>query len=376
VNEDGKVIEGLISTKSNYLEKFSTLPIRQHVKINEKGAAEKHGKFDEEVVYKGTRFCFEIELLSEKSKESEENKNFQSVLDELASDTIRIGSGTRKGFGEIEIVECKTKTLDLSKPDELNMYIEKTSSLNDIFWNNDSTFGDNDFNDISKHNAEGWTTYELRLTPDDFFIFSSGFGDEDADITPVYETYFDWTYGKPETKTNAVLIPGSSIKGAISHRVAFHFNKLNNFYAGNPDAKAGIENVAVQALFGYTRKVKDENGKEKEKLQRGNVLISDVIQIRNNEQEKILNHVAIDRFTGGAIDGALFSENVVYGKDETYSLNFKVNDNALEEENVKQSFEQSLFDIAEGMLPLGGGTNRGHGCFSGTVYKNSKEIKR
>jgi hypothetical protein len=28
------------------------------------------------------------------------------------------------------------------------------------------------------------------------------------------------------------------------------------------------------------------------------------------------------------------------------------------------------------MLPLGGGVNRGHGCFSGEVYKNSNEIKR
>jgi CRISPR/Cas system CSM-associated protein Csm3 (group 7 of RAMP superfamily) len=365
VDENGKVIEGLINDRSSYLSLFDNLPVRQHVCINEKGTAEKHGKFDEEIV-KGVRFCFEIELLSKEDNDL----NFKRVLNELANDTVRIGGGTRKGFGKIEIVECKTKGLDLSNPDELNAYIEKTSSLNDVFWDSISAN-----NDISEHNAEGWTTYELRLMPDDFFLFASGFGDENVDMTPVWETYFDWSSGKPEKKENAVLIPGSSVKGALSHRVAFHYNKLKKLFVGNPEAKAGVENLAVQKLFGYTRKVKDENGKEKEKSERGNVLISDVIQTRNGEQNKILNHVSIDRFTGGAIDGALFSESVVYGKDITYVLIFKVNNNALADE-YREPFEQSLFDIAEGMLPLGGGVNRGHGCFSGKIYKNLNEIKR
>jgi CRISPR/Cas system CSM-associated protein Csm3 (group 7 of RAMP superfamily) len=367
VDEDVKVIEGLINERSDYLAQFDELPVRQHVRINEKGTAEKHGKFDEEVVYKGVRFCFEIELLNKDKNDS----NFRRVLSELANDTIRIGGGTRKGFGEIEIVECKTRELDFSNPDELNTYIEKTSSLNDVFWEEISAD-----NDISKHADEGWTTYELHLTPDDFFLFASGFGDENADMTPVWETYFEWMSGKPEIRQKSVLIPGSSVKGALSHRVAFHYNKIRKLFAGNPEAKAGVENPAVQALFGYTRKVKDENGKDKEELKRGNVLISDVIQTRNDEQEKILNHVSIDRFTGGAMDGALFSESVVYGKNKEYVLIFKVNNDALNDMGIEQSFEQSLFDIAEGMLPLGGGVNRGHGCFSGKVYKNSNEITR
>lgn len=367
VDEDGKVIEGLINERSDYLAQFDELPIRQHVRINEKGTAEKHGKFDEEVVYKGVRFCFEIELLSKDKNDSK----FRSVLSELANDIIRIGGGTRKGFGEIEIVECKTKELYFSNPDELSAYIEKTSSLNDVFWKEISVN-----NDISKHADEGWTTYELRLMPDDFFLFASGFGDENADMTPVWETYFDWSSEKPEMREKSVLIPGSSVKGALSHRVAFHYNRIKKLFAGNPEAKTGVENPAIQALFGYTRKVKDEKGDEKEELKRGNVLISDVIQTRNEEQDKILNHVSIDRFTGGAMDGALFSENVVYGKNKEYILIFKVNKHALEDKEIEQSFEQSLRDIVTGMLPLGGGINRGHGCFSGKVYKNSNEITR
>jgi CRISPR/Cas system CSM-associated protein Csm3 (group 7 of RAMP superfamily) len=216
----------------------------------------------------------------------------------------------------------------------------------------------------------------LELYPDDFFLFGSGFGNENADMTTVTEKYIDWSTGKPKIITDNVLIPGSSVKGALSHRVAFHYNKLLGRFVETNDAKVGVNNEAVQALFGYTQKVKDENGKEKEKLQRGNVLISDIIQTIKSDKKKILNHVSIDRFTGGAIDGALFAEEVTYGKGESYVLTFSVNSNAFTTDKTKEAFEAALTDIATGMLPLGGGTNRGHGCFNGEIYKNNELLKQ
>jgi CRISPR/Cas system CMR subunit Cmr4 (Cas7 group RAMP superfamily) len=369
VDSDGTVIEGLRTNQnSNYLQRFDHLPVRQHVRMNDRGTAVAHGKFDEEVVYKGTRFCFEIEMVAS----SDDATNFNKVLLELVSDTIRIGGGTRKGFGEISIVECKQTILDLFKEADLTSYIEKTSSLNDRFWNDLKPDGKN------KDNSEGWITYKLALKPDDFFFFGSGFGNEKADMTAVSEAYVDWSSGKPEFKDNAVLIPGSSVKGALSHRIAFHYNKIKKYYADNPEAKIGVggDNLAVQALFGCTRKVKESGGNEKEVLQRGNVLISDVIQAKKVEQHKILNHVSIDRFTGGAIDGALFSEEVTYGKGEVYTLTFRVKNDVLKDGAVQQAFEDALTDITTGMLPLGGGVNRGHGCFSGTWTIINKEDKQ
>lgn len=358
VDGDGKIIEGLIDTKSDYLKNFDELPVRQHVRINEKGTAENRGKFDEEVVYKGARFCFEIELLSTKP----EDENFTKVLNELAKDTIRMGGGTRKGFGEIEIVECKLLNYNLSDSKDLTDYINKTSWLNDAVWKDVK-------NDIPPKDSEGWTKYELELKPDDFFLFGSGFGDDNADMTPATESYIDWTSGKPKFQTDTILIPASSVKGALSHRVAFHYNKIKKYFVGDPDAKSGVENNAVRALFGYTTQ-DDKNAI------RGNVLISDVIQSKNSERTKILNHVSIDRFTGGAIDGALFSESVIYGGNETYTFVLKVNNVALKDADVKKAFENALLDITNGLLPLGGGVNRGHGCFSGKVLENDKEIKR
>jgi len=60
--KDGKVKEGLLEKvfEDNFLKNFRDLPIRQHVRISHRGASEKRGKFDEQIVFKGTRFCLMI----------------------------------------------------------------------------------------------------------------------------------------------------------------------------------------------------------------------------------------------------------------------------------------------------------------------------
>jgi len=382
VDEDGTVVEGLITKKSDYLLHFESLPIRQHVRIDEKGTSTDKGKFDEEVVYKGTRFCFEIEMLS---PDGLNYHLFEDVLSVLASDVIRIGGSTRKGLGEIAIIDYKLKKLKLNsenkdeQSNDLSDYINKTSSLNDEFWMKEDAYWDKIYPANGQSypiKAGDWTTYELLIEPDDFFLFSSGIGNEKADMTPVSEPFFDWSSGAPEQKDGFVLIPGSSVKGALSHRVAFRYNKINNVYADDPNVKiedhVGDHNKAVRALFGYSF----NNKKGEQETIRGNVLVSDVIQTRSNEQHKILNHVAINRFTGGAMDGALFFEEITFGKGSIYTLTFKVKNEALEDDGVKKAFHAALFDIAEGRLPLGGGVNRGHGCFHGKIFVNNEEIKR
>lgn len=42
---------------------------------------------------------------------------------------------------------------------------------------------------------------------------------------------------------------------------------------------------------------------------------------------------------------------------------------------VQQAFESALKDICTGMLPLGGGVNRGNGVFKGSVTKNGEPLQ-
>src|SRR5690606_6862446 len=166
------------------------------------------------------------------------------------------------------------------------------------------------------------------------------------------------------------LIPATSIKGALSHRVAFHYNQRMEYFADKKNVPEG-ENVAVVKLFGSAASG-DYNGEEPVA---GKVFINDIFLSSNQvNNDKILNHVAIDRFTGGGIHGALFSEKVSsLKKDSRLIIEVIVDGQDIEETEI-QAFEDSLKDIANGLLPLGGMTTKGHGMFTGNVYKNGTEL--
>lgn len=384
IGKEGTVVDGINNidfTDSLFYVNFKNLPIRQHVRINHNGAAMKHGKFDEQVVYKGTRFCFIMEMIGN----GNDITIWDQVLAEFNNPSFRLGGGTRKGFGEITVVECKQVALNLST--DLEQYLSITTSLNDVFWNSIQPI------EKQKYTNNEWTSYELTLKSDDFFLFGSGFSSDngDADMTFVTEKTIVWINNKPVFSDEKILIPATSVKGALAHRVAFHFNKALKVFAGKlnepgictyltqngyriPDncqkfdsnkfedkIKMCIDgNPAVREIFGNAA---DENDG-----QIGNAIFSDIF-LSTNPEKKLLNHVAIDRFTGGAIDGALFTEEVADNREE-FTMKISVNNMAFENEHYQKAFEAALNDICIGMLPLGGGTMRGNGCFTGTFIKN------
>lgn len=359
VGADGKVVDGLQPTLINddaFLSRYNQLPIRQHVRINSKGVTDNAGKFDEQVVFAGTRFCFEIELLSN----AHESGFLEALLDTLFAKSFRLGGGTRSGYGEVKVVELKQVALNLTNPADLSKYLSKSSSLDSLFWNDvpscDKTTSVAD---------NSMFEYELVLRPKDFVLFSSGFGDGDADMVPVTESRVTWS-DRGRFQNDLILIPASSVKGALSHRVAYHWNLAKGYFAGNPEAKVGSENPAVRALFGY------EDSANKTQV-RGNVLLSDVF-IDTPVKNKVLTHVSIDRFTGGARGGALYQEKTVHASDSQIKLHVAVFADACEDPDVKNALESALRDVCNSMLPLGGGTNRGNGLFEGSVTCNGKTL--
>jgi CRISPR/Cas system CSM-associated protein Csm3 (group 7 of RAMP superfamily) len=364
VGKDGKALDGLqmIDWSDDFYAHFRHLPIRQHVRITEKGVAADTGKFDEQVVFKGTRFCFEMELVSD----GENKGDFESLFNQMASPSFRLGGGTRSGFGEIKIISIKTKDVDLTKEEDRKFYLDKSSDLS-VDWEESSNSSD-EYKPSSEEN--GWTIYQLDLVPDDFFLFGSGLSDEDADMTPVKEPEIDWENDKPELRENCILIPATSVKGALAHRVAYYYNKLDKKFADNNEGSIGKDNLAVSTLFGSEGKKDEKDGEMKDQA-RGNVIFSDVIESLRLE-EHVMPHVAIDRFTGGALDGALFQEKNIYGKGQQFTAKIAVCNSAIEDAKIKEALESSLQDICKGFLPLGGGTNRGNGCFSGILTKKGE----
>lgn len=346
LNEKKEVTESLLldSQKSEFLQKIIVLPIREHNSINDKGVTKDTGKFDEEIIYEGTQFKFSIEMLNENE---DDKNNFFKLLDLLFLNTFRIGAGSSKGFGQIEVIEITYDEFDLNS----QKYIDLSSSLNEKLSQN---------YELKKLNNNSYIKYELKLTPDDFFMFGSGFGDDEADMTPVVEKVID--YDKKDLTDDKILIPASSVKGAISHRTTYHYNLLNNNFIEN-GAKAEI----IESIFG----AKKDNEKDSSK---GNILISDVyLKETSLEDIKVFDHVSIDRFTGGAIDGALFQEKTISSK-EIVTIEILINKEKVTDKVEIKAFEKALNDITTGMLSLGGATTKGHGVFTGIVLKNGVQI--
>lgn len=341
LDEKNEVNESLLldSQKSKFLQKFIVLPIREHNSINDKGITKDTGKFDEEVIYKGTRFKFSIEMLNETQ---EDKNNFLQLLDLLSKDSFRIGAGSSKGFGQIKVIEITYDEFDVNSDE----YINLSSSLNTKL---------SKTHEIKGFDDKKYIKYELKLIPDDFFMFGSGFGDDEADMTPVYEKIID--YEKQDLTEEKVLIPASSVKGAISHRTTYYYNLLNKRFID----KGGNADI-VESIFG----AKKDNDKDGFK---GNILISDVYLDKTSLKDtKVFDHISIDRFTGGAIDSALFQEKTIASK-ETFTLEILVNEKKVKEKDevALEAFEKALKDITTGMLSLGGATTKGHGIFTGEL---------
>lgn len=367
VGAEGNAIDGLaaIDWKNEFYAAYRQLPIRQHVRINGSGTAENGGKFDNEVVYKGTRFVFEMEIYSKENRQDE----FSQILNVLSDETLRFGGGTRKGYGKLQVIECQTATLDLTIDQDLHDYIAKSSSL----------AGDwKRFVSLDclpqQMRADGWTRYELQLQPSDFFLFGSGMGDDDADNTPMTESVVKWNGMTPTIVDEQVLIPASAVKGALAHRTAYHYNRLNHLFVENADseeadietkATTGNNNPVVAAIFGTI-----QDGKTIP----GSLYMTDVIEGKGSP--KVFYHNRIDAFTGGTIDGALFQEKSIYGNGQTYTFEIGVADKAFKDDSYREAFERSLQDICEGLLPLGGTVNRGNGTFIGQCTKNGMTWKR
>jgi len=336
--------------ENEFLSKYDDLPVREHTAINDKGVAKKGSKFDEEVVYAGSRFKFELEFLTDNSAQDKEL--WQSLLSTLNSPLFRLGAGSTKGFGEMKVVSCHVKEYTVGED-----YDAKPGNLNVIAGE-----------EVACSSTQKAVIYKIALKPDDFFSFGAGFGDDEVDDIAVTEEIVRWDKTEGYFSEKQILFPASSLKGALSHRVAYHYNRLNEKFADeveNIEEHIGQNNKAVHTLFGAEKGHKNEA--------KGKALFSDMFKTFNANEVKIFDHVKIDRFTGGAVDSALYNEKVIAQKD-IWNVEIVLTKDL--ETDVISAFELALDDLAKGWLPLGGKVNRGHGVFISPDYVAGDENKR
>ncbi len=376
--DQGKVAEGeWRDTYERPLRYFKELPRRQHVRITHRGVADTadNGLFSNEVVYQGCRVKFELELKSDGSPDDEQR--WMALLAQFKHPGFRIGQGTRKGYGALMVRAYRWRKFNLGHAPDCEDYLHFDPSLNALEVEKQlltETAAD-------KAEPEGGIYYRLKLKPDAYFHFGGGPGDEEVAHTTVSE----WVMRYDEEQSLLapdlrLLVPAASIKGALRHRTCFHYNVLQKCWAeaireeSDREKVTGTKNAAVYTIFGSEREVLltatvEGNPSRKMPPQRGHLIINDQ-DLPAPGMEKIFNHVAIDRFTGGASDGALFSEKANRTKGLTIDLYLDRTD--FDDSNIITALERALYDICRGLLPLGGMVTKGHGIFTGQLLKDSK----
>ena len=344
------------------------MPFRDHVRLTARGAAADEGKFDRSYVPAGYRFSFSLALWSMRTEGDLAWKRLLGLVDHPG---FRLGGATRRGYGGLKRVgKLRQKEFDLSTKEGLKAYSDVPGTF-DVKHDGLEPFD-------AHVEAHAWVTATIKLTPEDFWRVGTGdipLGKrrKPADMLPRTESIVVWNGDRGALGARHLVLPGSSIKGAIAHRTAYHYHRLANAFQGSKsDYDPTLDCPGVKSLFGYA--------KDNDKTNRGQVgaVVFDDVYLKWEPKDiASVMHNGIDRFTGGVRDGVLFSEELVWKLPAWVRIAID-GERAGSDEVAKRAREAlclALDDLTKGRLPLGAGSSRGHGYFRGTVAGDQSGVK-
>jgi hypothetical protein len=372
VESGDRVVEGISSgdRETSSVRRILRTARREFHRAERRGKTPHADRHEMELLRAGVRLKFELELRGDASSLESDTAAWREILGAVASPFFRLGHGTGKGFGKLAPVSVEHKVYDLRAPEGFQDYLEKIPSLSAPLKNADRPV----FN--KRELPPGWAEYRLDLRPRDFYLFGSGRAGGDFDSAQLCEEKVIWSAdGKPSLGRKDIVFPASAVRGSLAAAVAARHNRIRGVFAEDtaPEELArfsGSQNTAVRALFGFA----DDEGRA---FGTGNVIIGDVFIERAPGPGQVFRRAASDRFSGAAVDGTGHAERLVSRKEETV-LRILVREKVFSGDDgagVREAFELALKDICGGLVPLGAGAARGHGFFSGALFKNSVEIK-
>lgn len=148
-------------------------------------------------------------------------------------------------------------------------------------------------------------------------------------------------YGPMTYASGAPVIPGTTWAGAFRHAMRGFLQDEN----------------AIKAMYG------DVAGNDKV---RSSIYFSEsAVRQSPDVKDLILTRVAIDRLTGGAKPGALYTEKIAYGGTTQLTIVLKRNAKG-NTESFCNALAASVVDLHEGFLAIGGETSIGRGLFAVT----------
>ncbi|NJL63411.1 MAG: hypothetical protein HC903_18230 [Methylacidiphilales bacterium] len=329
------------------------LELRDGVKINSiTKTADDGAKYDLEFLEAGTKFSLYFELLID-GKESNRERLIRELvlsLQGLESGKIRLGIKKNRGFGRCHVEKWQVWKFNLRE------YKQRIQWLTFPHW--ESGLLDNYQTCDNIANALGVTLAEedkrQHLTITAEFTLASHLlirsGQASTDKAP------DVVHLKSQRDGEAKpILSGTSLTGVLRHRAERIVNTIQK------------DINIINDIFGFVD--------EKTKKAKASRLVVDEVEI-NKTTDLVQNRIAIDRFTGGALHGALFNEQPIFGNDET---NLEINLKLRQPKDAEIGLLLLLLkDLWTGDLTVGGTSSIGRGRLQGreaTITNNGKTWK-
>lgn len=343
---------------------------RQRVRLTHRGAASVHGKFDRAVLPTGHRFAVELLYCCD----DPEDGHWQRLLNLFDHPGLRLGGATRGGLGRLALRSAHAGVFDLADHEQRQRFLALGRGLGDIKGLAPAT---------ARSQDGEWLAGTLRLEPRGLWRMGQGAAEiasgagkqgpkKPADLLPVTEERVVWEEGRGRPGLQAVLIPGSAIKGALAHRIAFHAHRFRGSWAEPPllDEAAISRPREVTALLGSVNNDDDD----RDAGAAGCLYLDDGFLAMEAVQVAQLMHNAIDRFTGGVRNRVLFEEQSLWqgGIEITIALDLATLERRATErgttlEQIRLGLAAALEELCDGRLAIGSRTTTGNGFCSGKV---------
>ena len=309
----------------------SPLPRRHGVGIDRTtGAASDGALYEHEFLPRGTKFDIRItaegrddetmgrdqsEGIPGPASSDSVKKLLEVIVDVLASGAVCLGGRTSSGQGTIQVIEPKLrrtgKTTDagaLTAPaDVLDALIGEAEEGTPI----PLELGVWSLEEPARIKITWWSPTGIFVAEDEKLTKQRKTAKEDENKEKgineeVHEVIYPLRDPSEEWENAQLLIPGTSIRGALRSRasriartVLAAKDKLPTFTSHDLHEQIAAEPNLVRYMFGSTE-------------YRGAVTVHDCLSTERGKRIEV-THNAIDRWTGGVIDGGLFTEAVYLG---------------------------------------------------------------
>lgn len=331
---------------------LNEMELRDGVSINaETRTARDDQKFDIQLLSAGTTFDLKFELaFSNLYKESDRRNllnGFALALQGLAGGEITLGARKRRGYGQCKVENWSVIHFDLQDPKQFLAWLayDHDGLKSDVKATEAKTIATALGISPTTNDARKLVKLDATFALDGTLLIRSGFGESD--------TGPDSVHLHATSKNGRVpVVPGTSWAGVLRHRAS----KIARTVWGKDNPRCA---EVIESMFGPSKV-----GTENTPASRIAIAESEVVKFTSLVQTR----VKIDHFTGGASDGALFTEQPLIGMPDSevkLQLTLRVPHDQEPDPCELGLLLLLLKELWTGDLPIGGEAGVGRGRLKG-----------